>query len=432
MTHSLFSDDFKAQPYWWDRAPRKIYENKSLPKSVDVLVIGSGYTGLSAALQTARGGRSTLVVDSQVAGWGCSSRNGGQVSNSLKPDYQKLSKRVGQETARGVLKEGLNALKYLDQFIHEEGVDCDWHRCGRFMGAHNKFQFEQLRNKASKGGNDLELPFEIISPHQTRSEIGTDFYHGGCVYPDVGALHPGKYSSELLRLCVAAGVEIRSNCEITHIDKRANGFTLTSPLGQIEACDVIVATNGYTDKLFPGLKRRVIPIGSYMLATEILSPELMQELLPTRRMITDTRKLVCYYRACPEGKRILYGGRVASGETDSVKSAPKLHQAMCEIFPQLQATKISHSWMGFVAYTFDEMPHIGKLNGLYYSMGYCGSGVSLSSYFGMKIGRQVLGDEQGETPLSNINFQTRPYYNGQPWFLKPSIMYYRLRDRIPF
>ncbi len=168
-----------------------------------------------------------------------------------------------------------------------------------------------------------------------------------------------------------------------------------------------------------------------MIATEPLPTGLMKELLPTGRMIIDTRKMVYYYRACPEGKRILFGGRAALSDTDPLKSAPKLHKSMCEIFPQLRSTRISHSWMGFVGYTFDEMPHTGQIDGLHYAMGYCGSGVSLSTYFGMKIGQNVLGKAQGDTPLSDVRFQARPYYNGKPWFLSPSILYYKLRDKIP-
>jgi glycine/D-amino acid oxidase-like deaminating enzyme len=435
MPNPLFTESFKSRPYWWDSTPVIKLSENILPGSIDVLVVGSGFTGLSAALQTARGGRSTLVVDTNAPSSGCSSRNGGQVSNSLKPDYESLRKRVGETTAKGVILEGLNALNYMDRFIHDEEINCDWMRCGRFVGAHNRREYKRLSKKSRQPNNELALPFRLVQPREMHTEIGTKLYHGGCVYPDIGSLHPGKYSSELLRLALQAGAQVQPGCEVTRIERQSgsqgNGFVVATSRGRFIARDVIIATNGYTGKLFPGLKRRIIPIGSYLIATEPLSAELMQELLPTRRMIVDTRKLVYYYRACPEGKRILFGGRVAISETDPVKCAPKLHMSMCQVFPQLRDTKISHAWMGFVGYTFDEMPHIGQIDGLHYSMGYCGSGVSLSSYFGMKIGQQVLGNEQGDTPLSNVSFQTRPYYNGKPWFLAPSILYYRLRDRIP-
>ncbi len=429
----MFTDDFKAEPYWWDTAPRPPLENQDLPKNVDVAIIGSGYTGLNAAIQTVRGGRSTLVLDKETVGWGCSSRNGGHVSNSLKPKYAPLAKQIGADAAKAVLQEGLDALKYIDDLVKQENLDIDWTRCGRFYGAHNSRQFKlMVQHKTQTDELDyLKLPYFIVDPKDTRTEIGTDFYHGGKVYPDVGSLHPGKYSLELLRIAQAAGAEVISNCEVSSIDKHNDGFSVKTTNGDIQARDVIIATNGYSRKLFPWLSKRIIPIGSYIIATEPLSPELMDELLPTRRMIVDTRSLVYYYRACPEDKRILFGGRVALSEGDPLKSAPILHKHMCEIFPQLSNTRVSHTWMGFVAFTFDTMPHIGKQDGLHFCMGYCGSGVSLASYFGRKIGLQVLSDKEGDTPLSNVKFQTRPYYNGKPWFLAPSIAYYQMRDKLP-
>ncbi len=430
-TNTLFTDDFKAQPYWWDGVSQLVQESTPLPQSIDVLVIGSGYTGLSAALQTVRAGRSTLIVDTDRAGGGCSSRNGGQVAHSIKPDYHKLARQVGTRTARGIHREGVKALDYLAQFISEEQLNCDWQRCGRFIGAHNRYRYQQLCAQARLSNRDMSFPMQVVPPHEMPTEIGSDFYHGGAVNPDYASLHPGKYVSELLRVVIADGAQVRSNCEVLGVEKRAGSFEVTTTCGQFHARDVIVATNGYTGKLFPRLRSRVIPIGSYMIATEVLPAEQINTLLPTRRMMVDTRKMVFYYRSCPQRQRILFGGRVAMAETDPRKSAISLHREMCRIFPGLGSVRVSHAWMGFVGYTFDHMPHLGKIDGIHYALGYCGSGVSLSSYFGMKIGQQVLGNQQGHTPLSNIEFPTRPYYSGRPWFLAPSIFYYRMRDRIP-
>jgi len=195
------------------------------------------------------------------------------------------------------------------------------------------------------------------------------------------------------------------------------------------ARQVVVATSGYTDRATPWHRRRIIPIGSYIIATESLKEELIDELIPKDRVITDTRKLVVYYRASPDRKRILFGGRVSLNETDPEKTVKPLHKKLSEIYPQLSETKISHSWMGFVGFTFDHMPHTGSHDGVHYAMGYCGSGVSLSSYFGTKLGQRISGLSHGNTVLTELQFQTRPFYSGNPWFLAPSILYYRLLDR---
>ena len=152
-------------------------------------------------------------------------------------------------------------------------------------------------------------------------------------------------------------------------------------------------------------------------------------MIPKDRVITDTRKLVVYYRASPDRKRILFGGRTSLNETDSEKCVKPLYKQLTKIFPQLIKTKVSHSWMGFVGFTFDHMPHTGNQDGVHYAMGYCGSGVSLSSYFGTKLGQRLAGLPEGNTVLTEIKFQTRPFYSGNPWFLAPSILYYRLLDR---
>jgi glycine/D-amino acid oxidase-like deaminating enzyme len=200
--------------------------------------------------------------------------------------------------------------------------------------------------------------------------------------------------------------------------------------GIVAARNVVVATNGYTGEVTPWLRRRVIPIGSYIIATEPLPRETMARLMPKGRVISDTRKVVYYYRPSPDGSRILFGGRVSADETDPRVSGPRLHAEMVRLFPELAGARISHSWCGFVAYTFDELMHVGEHDGLHYAMGYCGSGVGMACYLGMRLGQQVLGLSEGQTGLNAASFPTRPFYSGNPWFLAPSVAYYRWRDRI--
>ena len=423
--------DCKLSPYWWDEVPRPVLNDVRLPEAVDVVVIGAGYTGLHAALQTARGGRSTLVFDSEAAGWGCSSRNGGQVSTSIKPSFDLLCRRHGPKLAFDIIKEGQRSLEWIGQFIREEGIDCDFLPVGRFHAAHNPAQYEALAQRVAGQPKGLEVRAHMVAKAEQHSELGTDAYHGGAVYEQHCSVNPARYHQGLLQKALAAGVEVAAYCPVTTLARQAQGFLVGTPQGSVRARNVIVATNGYTGAITPWLQRRVIPIGSYMIATEELSPGLMDRLIPKNRIVSDTRKVVYYYRASPDRKRIVFGGRVSHGETNPLVSGPRLHEDMVALFPELRDVRISHSWCGFVAYTFDELMHVGEHDGLHYAMGYCGAGVGTSSYFGMRVGQQVLGLPEGLTAFDGLAFQTRPLYTGDPWFLAPSVAYYRWRDRQP-
>ncbi len=428
MSDDMFTPDFKAQPYWWDRTPRPASVSPDLPRSVDAVVIGSGYTGLSAALEIARGGRSTLVVDAEDAGWGCSTRNGGQVGTSIKPGYNELARRHGTAAAADIILEGQNALAWIGEFVEREVIDCDFLIAGRFHAAHNAKSFDALAHEVENQPSGLEVPAHVVPRHEQRRELGTDSYHGGVVYENHASLDPGWFHQGLLERVQAAGARIVPHCPVTAVEKTSGGFVVTSTKGTVQARDVIIATNGYSGSIVPWLRRRVIPIGSYIIATEPLAVATMESLMPKMRVISDTRRVVYYYRPSPDRSRILFGGRVSITETDPLRSAPLLRHDLIGIFPDLEGVRVSHSWMGFVAYTFDTLPHIGRRDGMYYAVGYCGSGVSLASYLGMRIGQQVLGQAEGRTGLDGVRFQTRPLYNGRPWFLAASVAYCRWRD----
>jgi glycine/D-amino acid oxidase-like deaminating enzyme len=370
-----------------------------------------------------------VVIDAESLGFGCSSRNGGQVSPSIKDSYDALARSHGAEAAFAIRKTGFLALDYIEQFIQSEQIDCDWRRVGRFHGAYHAANYERMARSLEQQPAGIERQGHVVPRAEQHSEIGTDLYHGGVVYPEDASVDPGKYHQGLLDCVRRAGATLVSNCPVQRIDRCLDGFLVTTPRGTVNARDVVIATNGYSGPLSPWHQRRVIPIGSYMISTDVVAPELMAELCPKSRVLSDSRRLVFYYRPSPDGRRILFGGRVALRETNPRVSGPRLHQEMCRIFPQLADVKISHSWLGFVAYTFDTLPHVGVNDGVHYAMGYCGSGVSLSSYFGMVIGQKILGGVQGDTALDKIEFQTRPLYTGVPWFLAPSVFVYRLRDK---
>ncbi|HMK78571.1 MAG TPA: FAD-binding oxidoreductase [Xanthobacteraceae bacterium] len=424
----LFTDDFRTTSYWWDRVPRPMLPEFDLPRRVDVIIIGSGYTGLSAALQTARGGRHTLVLDAEDAGFGCSTRNGGQISTSIKPPFAQLARRYGAQRAAAILQEGHNSLAWVSRFVAEEKIDCDLRICGRFHAAHNPAQYEALARAAQAQPAGLKVEAQIVPRAEQHGELGTDAYFGGVVYTRHASLDPARLHQGMLDRAREAGAIVAPHCPALDIQRDGAAFRVETARGAITARNVVVATNGYSGRIAPWLQRRVIPIGSYIIATEPLRRDVMARLMPKDRIVSDTRKVVYYYRASPDGRRILFGGRVSANEVDPRKSAPLLHAELARLFPELAGVKVSHSWCGFIAYTFDALAHVGARDGLFYAMGYCGSGVGMAPYLGMRIGQQVLGRQEGATAFDGLAFPTRPFYRGNPWFLGPAIRYYRWRD----
>jgi len=427
---SLFTDDFSTDPYWCAAADKPGPAVDVLPSQVDVAIVGAGYTGLCAAIQTARGGRATLVLDAEQPGWGCSSRNGGQIGTSIKPGYAQLAAKHGGKKAFAILKEGHHALNWIEEFIAQEEIECDFKVSGRFNGAHNPSSYERLAKNLDEEQKGLETNAYMVPRSEQRSEIDTDKYYGGVVSPNDASVNPAALLKGQLKSAQAAGANVVGHCPVANIERSKDDFLLTTPKGKVKARDVIVATNGYTGSVTPWHRRRVIPIGSYIIATEPLKDGQMDRLIPNDRVISDTRKVVFYYRSSPDRTRIIFGGRVSAAETDPLVSAPRLHARMTDIFPELTTTRISHSWLGFVAFTFDTLAHLGNHDGLHYAMGYCGSGVSMASYLGTRIGQQVLNSPEGKTAFDGLPFQSRPFYSGVPWFLSASVSYFRLRDRL--
>ena len=425
---SIWADGWSQNSYWLDGLGDAPHTDEPLPGEADVVIIGSGYTGLNAAIECARGGKSTLVLEAGDPGHGCSTRNGGQISTSIKPSLERLQAKHGRERGKAIRDVGQDALDWIETRIGAEGLDCGFKRVGRFHAAHSAAAYEELcrTSEALRRHEDIES-FAVPRGEQ-HAELGSDFYHGGVVYPRHASVDPARYHRGLLASALAAGVRVHGRCAATGLVRRPVGFEVQTQRGKLRAGEVIVATNGYTTGLTPWLRRRVIPIGSYIIATEPLPGSLMDRLSPKDRIASDTRKVVYYYRPSPDRTRIVFGGRVSANEADPHVSGPRLFQDMCRIFPELGDYKITHSWMGTVAYTFDELAHVGVHDGVHYAMGYCGSGVSMASYLGMRIGQQVLGLKEGQTPFDELPFPTRPLYTGTPWFLPPMVAWYRWRD----
>ncbi len=417
-----------VMPLWVEKAPMPPPSEQILPGRVDVLVIGAGYTGLSAARETAAAGRSTLLLDAGAVGSGCSSRNGGQVAYSIKPSFEVLKAKFGADLGFRICREGLDAVGELRSLARQ--TDCGWRADGCFFGAHTARHFRNMVRDAENQPRGLEQRIDILPKAEQRSEIASDFYHGGCVYPDDASVDPARLLLALLRRALDSGALLVDHCPVSAIRTTADGFEALTPRGVVHARQVLLATNGYSGPLSPWHQRRIIPIGSYQIATEPLGAERVRSLIPRGRNIVDSRRVVVYFRPSADGERLVFGGRASLAEKNPLACVPTLRRMMERIFPQLQSVRLSHAWVGWVAYTFDTLPHLGRRDGIYYCMGYCGQGVPLAPYFGKRIGRQMLGLEEGRTAFDGLPFPSRPYYRGKPWFLAPSVFAYRLIDTI--
>jgi glycine/D-amino acid oxidase-like deaminating enzyme len=427
-------------PLWTDSAAGfdDAPPSGSLPKQVDVLVVGAGYTGLAAARETAAAGRSTLVLDAAAIGApdgnGCSSRNGGQVAYSIKPSLATLSRRHGAELARRICEEGLRAVDNLRRLATVEQLDCGWQPRGGFHGAHTARHFAAMVRSAEQQPAGLERRIRVVPRATQAAEIATDFYHGGVVYEDDASIQPARLLAALLARARASGAAVAGRCRVLALAAAAgagsSGFDVLTERGLVHAGRVLIATNGYSGSLSPWHRRRVIPIGSYQIATEPLGLDAVRALIPAGRHVSDSRRVVVYYRPSADGERLVFGGRASFGEENPLACVLRLRRMMTDIFPQLAGVVISHAWVGWVAYTFDTLPHLGQRGGIYYCMGYCGQGVPLAPYFGMRIGQQIADLPEGRTALDGLPFPTRPYYFGVPWFLAPSVFAYRCLDKL--
>ena len=429
MVSQSHVDGVCARPFWWEEAPRPQSTPTDLPARADLVIVGSGYTGLSAALTAARAGRDVLVLDSQSAGHGCSTRNGGQVGADSKLVVDRFNANRDDTKAKLAHQERRAAVDYLRELIRAEGIDCQFQQVGRFIGAHRPEHYDMMARNLEQTKDASGVEGDVVSRANQHSEIGSDRYFGGVVLHRDVTLHPGLLHQGMLERAIDSGARVVDNTTVVGVDEAGSGFSVKTSRGCVAARDVLIATNGYTTNATPDLKRRVIPVGSYMIATEPIDTDVMARLTPNRRAMSDTRKVVFYFRPSFDGRRFLFGGRVASGEIDVQVSGKRLHRVLAGIFPDLADVGVSHSWMGFVAYTFDHMPHLGQRNGIHYAMGYCGGGVHLATYLGHRVAQKIIGTGESMSAFDAHAFPTRPYYTGNPWFLPLAVARYQIADR---
>ncbi|WP_375457744.1 NAD(P)/FAD-dependent oxidoreductase [uncultured Enterovirga sp.] len=419
-----------GDPYWWIEAPLEPGTRRAVDPACDVVIVGAGYTGLSAAITLARAGRSVQVFDRQKPGEGASTRNGGIASGNLRPSHADLVRRFGKTRALAIEAEAKTAREDLARFIADEEIACDFVLTGRFTGASAPGDYERLAREAEHLHRTTGIEAHAVPRAEQRAVLGTSYYHGGSVRMDIGGLHPAKFHAGMLRVAKAAGVVVHGETAVLSIRQEGDAYVVETARGPVRARDVIAGTNGYGDRYDRWLRRRMVPVRSRIIATAPLSGNLMGELMPRRMMCSETRKLHYYYRPSPDGTRILFGGRDGTISGDPAWPTESLRKAMVDVFPELDGVEITHSWFGHVAMNRDMIPRVFSRAGMRYAAGYCGSGVVWARWAGQKAALQLLGRDEGKSALDFRPPPAVPFFNGTAWFMPAVFAWLTLQDRL--
>jgi len=421
----------KLEPYWLASAPRFVFGSPApIAGAVDVAIVGGGFTGLSAALALAKAGASVVVLEAGRVVGEASGRNGGHCNNGLAHDLGSLAARLGIERASALYRAFDAGVDTVEALVASEGIDCNFTRTGKVKLAAKPGHFAKLQKSAELLQATVEPDLVVVQPGDIRREIGSDGFHGGLVYPRSAHMHMGRFGVGLAEAAARAGAAIHENAAVTGLH-RLNGQShrVVTTRGTVEARQVLLATGASRQGPFSWLRRRIVPIGSFIIVTQPLSPNLAASIMPTRRTATTTMNIGNYFRLTPDN-RLIFGGRARfalSSPTSDAKSGEILKARMLELFPQLAGTPIDYCWGGLVDMTADRLPRAGERDGIFYAAGYSGHGTQMSVHMGQIMAR-VMGGDTAANPLAGLDWPVVPGHFGPPWFLPFVGMYYKFQD----
>jgi len=424
-----------CDPLWWvDAGAPTAPAQHPLPAECDVAIIGAGLTGLSAARTLARAGTSVLVLDAHAPGFGASSRNGGMVGGGHRLSYDQAAANFGADIAKRLLHEAhLDSGQFVLDLMAEENIDCDFAATGRFRALWKSHEYETTARELEVLQRHIPLEAGMLPRDLQRQEVASDLYRGGVIYYKHGGLNPAKWVAGLLQAAQRAGAVVQGNTPVTGVEPAGNeqagaGFNVHSPRGAVRAGAVLVATNGYTPSHLGAYKRRIVPVPSFIIATQVLGQNRVRDLFPNARMIVESRERHCYFRPSPDGQRVVFGGRAAMFNAPEPLVRRQMRALLTQVFPQLSGTDLSHSWRGRTGFSFNYLPHVGQIDGLWHAMGYSGNGNTMAPWLGHKAALQILGDSDGETAFSHTVLPTRWWHRGPAWFMPFADLTFRGRD----
>jgi len=427
----------KLESYWTASAPAFVPSAADLPAQCDVAIVGGGFTGLSAALALAKRGASVVVLEAgeRVAAE-ASGRNGGHVNNGLAVDYAEVAARVGVERARAWYHAYDDAVDAVERVVRDEAIDCDFARRGKLKLATRPAHLEALSRSANRlVADQVDTDVQILHGARVRREVASERFVGGLLYKRSAQMHMGRFAHGLAQAAERRGAQIHTRTCVQRLERlQGEAHRVHTGRGTIKAAQVLLANGaarhgGYGS--FGWLRRRIVPIGSFIVVTEPLGAERAQALLRERRTYVTVANIHHYFRLTPD-HRLVFGGRARfaiSSPTSDAKSGEILRAGMLEMFPQLQGVRIDYCWGGLVDMTQDRLPHAGERDGLYFSTGYSGHGTQMSVLMGERMAAVMAGDADAN-PWQGRAWPAIPGHVGPPWFLPAVGLYYQLKDRL--
>jgi glycine/D-amino acid oxidase-like deaminating enzyme len=428
----IFHSEFKPEPFWWEAYRPTSGDQVDLPRKVRVAIVGAGYGGLATALELHKQGIEVVVLEAKELGHGASTRSGGAVSGGVNIGKSFAGKSLdpNSQRANDLLSDAADAFSTIERLVAEENIDCAWQKTGRFVGAWTPKHFTSQAARVEQLNTAAKSDCYMIPRERQREEMASDYYYGGMVVERAACLHPALYYKGLLDAVRRRAIAVCAEAPVERITRENAGWRVRTGRGEVLADEVVIATNGYTGDVTPQLKRRLIPVASHIIATEELPADLAASLIPRKRTLSDTRRVLTYYRLSPDHRRVIFGGRARFTQVSPAVSAPILHRFMTERFPQLKGVKVTHAWTGNVAFTLDAVPHMGRQDGMHYLLGCNGSGVAMMTYLGTQTARKIAGVANTQCSFDAEEFPEHPLYNGNPWFLPAIGSWYRMRDSL--
>ena len=420
----------KHIPFWVEDFPRPGGLTTDLPTETDVLVVGSGLTGLSAALRLAEAGRAVTVVDSGEIAGGASSINGGMISPDVKAGLREVYRRHGPEIGRQMWDSSVRSIEIVEEIDRRQGVDALVHHGGMAAVGRGERDRRMLESSLTWYREQLGVDWELLGRGQIGDIVGGGHFDVALFEPEGYGVHPARLSFGLAAEVRNAGATLVDLCPALAIHQSRSGRVVETGLGSIRAGEVILATNGYTTRSpSRALARRIVPIGSYIIVSEPLGSEVAGRIFPGGAMSYTKKRLLHYMRRTPDDRILIGGRRNLHPGLDLDESAADLRLALIRYWPELAEYQITHAWGGKLGVPFDLIPHIGQVDGAWYALGYAGHGVGLSVQLGHELAGMILGEDPPSV-FSRIPHRGRIYYNGNPWFLTPASILFRTLDRM--